>query len=72
MKKVSILCRTSSALDNDGKDIYAECTSDGLGFHEYPQLAEDLNAKPLYVVNIGIWHGPMTTLCGEARKRQSW
>ena len=35
-------------------------TSDGLGFHEYLQLAEDLKAKPLYVVNIGIWHGGYT------------
>ena len=35
-------------------------TSDGLGFHEYLQLAEDLNAKPLYVVNVGIWHGGFT------------
>lgn len=35
-------------------------TSDGLGFHEYLQLAEDLGAKPLYVVNVGIWHGGFT------------
>ncbi len=35
-------------------------TSDGLGFHEYLQLAEDLGAKPLYVCNIGIWHGGVT------------
>lgn len=35
-------------------------TSDGMGFHEYLQLAEDLNAKPLYVVNVGIWHGGFT------------
>ena len=35
-------------------------TSDGLGYHEYLQLAEDLGAKPLYVVNVGIWHGGMT------------
>ena len=34
--------------------------SDGLGFHEFLQLAEDLGAKPLYVVNIGLWHGGMT------------
>ncbi|MBR4433807.1 MAG: hypothetical protein IKS80_04790, partial [Bacteroidaceae bacterium] len=32
------------------------CT-DGMGFHEYLQLAEDLGAAPLYVVNVGIWHG---------------
>ncbi len=35
-------------------------TSDGLGYHEYLQWAEDLGAKPLYVVNVGIWHGGMT------------
>ena len=32
-------------------------TTDGIGFHEYLQLAEDLGAKPLFVVNVGIWHG---------------
>jgi len=35
-------------------------SSDGLGFHEYLQLAEDIGAKPLYVCNIGIWHGGVT------------
>lgn len=35
-------------------------TTDGLGFHEFLQLAEDLGAKPLYVVNVGIWHGGFT------------
>ena len=35
-------------------------TTDGIGFHEYLQMAEDLGAKPLYVVNVGIWHGGMT------------
>lgn len=35
-------------------------TSDGIGFHEYLQLAEDLEAKPLFVVNVGIWHGGCT------------
>lgn len=37
-------------------------TTDGMGFHEYLQLAEDLGAKPLYVVNVGIWHGGYTPL----------
>ena len=37
-------------------------TTDGIGFHEYLQLAEDLGAKPLYVVNVGLWHGGMTPL----------
>jgi alpha-L-arabinofuranosidase len=31
--------------------------TDGLGYHEFLQLAEDLGAEPLFVVNIGIWHG---------------
>ena len=31
--------------------------TDGMGYHEYLQLAEDLGAEPLYVVNVGIWHG---------------
>ena len=35
-------------------------TTDGLGYHEYLQLAEDLGAKPLFVVNVGLWHGGMT------------
>ncbi|MDE6647674.1 MAG: arabinosidase, partial [Prevotella sp.] len=35
-------------------------TSDGIGFHEYLQLSEDLGAKPLFVVNVGIWHGGCT------------
>lgn len=32
------------------------CT-DGMGFHEFLQLTEDLGAEPLFVVNIGIGHG---------------
>ena len=31
-------------------------TTDGLGFHEYLQWAEDLKAEPLYVAYIGISH----------------
>lgn len=37
-------------------------TTDGLGFHEFLQLSEDLGAKALYVVNVGIWHGGCTPL----------
>ncbi|MGI6223543.1 MAG: alpha-L-arabinofuranosidase C-terminal domain-containing protein [Prevotella sp.] len=37
-------------------------TSDGLGFDEYLQLAEDIGAKPLYVVNVGLWHGGYTPI----------
>ncbi len=31
--------------------------SDGFGFHEMLQLAEDLGAEPLFVVNVGLGHG---------------
>ncbi len=43
-------------------------TSDGIGFHEYLQLSEDLGAKPLFVVNVGIWHGG----CDPYDKIDSW
>ncbi|MGI6232198.1 MAG: alpha-L-arabinofuranosidase C-terminal domain-containing protein [Prevotella sp.] len=43
-------------------------TSDGLGFDEYLQMAEDLGAKPLYVVNVGLWHGGKTPV----DSLQSW
>lgn len=33
--------------------------SDGLGFHELLQLSEDLDAEPLFVVNVGLGHGWM-------------
>ena len=33
--------------------------SDGFGFHEMLQLTEDLNAEPLFVVNMGMGHGWM-------------
>lgn len=32
-------------------------SSDGLGFDEYLQLCEDLNAAPMFVVNVGLGHG---------------
>lgn len=31
-------------------------TSDGMGYHEFLQLSEDLKAEPLYVVNVGLAH----------------
>ncbi len=43
-------------------------TTDGIGFHEYLQLSEDLGAKPLFVVNVGIWHGG----CDPYDKIDSW
>lgn len=35
-------------------NIWGYRTTDGLGFHEYLQLAEDLGAVPLYVCNCGM------------------
>ncbi len=32
-------------------------TSDGMGYHEFLQLSEDVGATPMYVVNVGVWHG---------------
>ena len=32
-------------------------SSDGLGFDEYLQLAEDMGAAPMFVVNVGLGHG---------------
>ncbi len=40
--------------------IWHYWTSDGMGFHEMLQMAEDLGAKSLYVANVGIWHGGYT------------
>jgi alpha-L-arabinofuranosidase len=37
-------------------DIWDYYSSDGLGFHEYLQMAEDLGAEPLYNVNVGMAH----------------
>jgi hypothetical protein len=31
-------------------------SSEGLGYHEYLQLCEDLNAEPLFVINCGMAH----------------
>ncbi len=31
--------------------------SNGMGYHEFLQLAEDLGAEPLFVVNVGMGHG---------------
>ena len=37
-------------------------TTDGIGFDECLQMAEDFGAKPLYVVNVGLWHGGKTPI----------
>lgn len=37
-------------------DMWGYWSSDGLGYHEYLQLCEDLRSAPLFVVNCGISH----------------
>jgi len=37
-------------------NLWGYRTSDGMGFHEFLQLAEDLKAAPLFVVNVGLSH----------------
>lgn len=36
--------------------------TNGLGFHEYLQLAEDLGAEPLYCINVGMSHSEVVPL----------
>ena len=38
-------------------NVWRYPVTNGLGYHEFLQLAEDLGAAPLYVTNVGIWHG---------------
>ena len=38
-------------------NVWKYPVSNGLGYHEYLQLVEDLGATPMYVTNVGIWHG---------------
>jgi alpha-L-arabinofuranosidase len=48
-------------------NLWGYRTSDGMGFHEYLQFAEDIGAKPLYVCNVGVAHNdfqPYTDLGG--------
>jgi len=46
-------------------NLWGYRTSDGMGFHEFLQLAEDIQAEPLFVVNVGLAHNdnqPSTAL----------
>lgn len=38
-------------------NVWRYPVTNGLGYHEYLQLAEDLGVTPMYVTNAGIWHG---------------
>jgi len=37
-------------------NLWGYRTSDGMGYHEFLQLSEDIGAEPLYVFNIGVAH----------------
>jgi alpha-L-arabinofuranosidase len=37
-------------------NIWAYQATNGLGYHEYLQLCEDLGAEPLFVINVGMAH----------------
>jgi alpha-L-arabinofuranosidase len=37
-------------------NIWQYWSTNGLGFHEYLQLCEDLRAEPLFVINVGMSH----------------
>jgi alpha-L-arabinofuranosidase len=43
-------------------NIWGYNATNGLGFHEYLQLAEDLGAAPLFCINAGISHKEVTPL----------
>jgi alpha-L-arabinofuranosidase len=46
-------------------NIWQYWSTNGLGFHEYLQLCEDLGAEPLFVINVGMSHHgivPMTAM----------
>lgn len=47
-----IECRTGLHNSHWGYPV-----SNGMGFHEFLQFCEDINAEPLFVVNVGIGHG---------------
>jgi len=37
-------------------NLWGYRTTDGMGYHEFLQFSEDVNAEPLYVFNIGVAH----------------
>lgn len=38
-------------------NLWGYRSTDGLGYHEYLQMCEDLGAEPLFVINCGMSHG---------------
>ncbi|MBP1664655.1 MAG: hypothetical protein H6Q19_1795 [Bacteroidetes bacterium] len=48
-------------------NLWGYRATDGMGYHEFLQLSEDIGAEPLYVVNVGLAHKdnqPVTSLEG--------
>lgn len=43
-------------------NIWRYMSTNGLGYHEYLQLCEDLNAAPLFVINVGMSHREVVPL----------
>jgi len=43
-------------------DVWGYYSSDGLGYHEYLQMCEDLGAEPLFVINCGMSHNEVVPL----------
>ncbi|MBC7288898.1 MAG: hypothetical protein H5T86_12850, partial [Armatimonadetes bacterium] len=49
-------------------NLWGYRSTDGLGFHEYLQMCEDLGAEPLFVINCGMSHTDFVPL----NKMQEW
>ena len=50
-------------LDRPGhENLWGYRSTDGLGYHEYLQWCEDMNAAPLFVVNVGMSHTDIVPL----------
>jgi alpha-L-arabinofuranosidase len=45
-------------------NIWQYWSTNGLGFHEYLQLCEDLAAEPLFVINVGMSHHGIVPMSG--------
>jgi len=43
-------------------NLWGYRSTDGLGFHEYLQMCEDLGAEPLFVINCGMAHADVVPL----------
>src|SRR5262249_6991527 len=51
-------------------NIWQYEVTNGLGFHEYLQMCEDLGAEPLFVINVGMAHADVTGMDQISHKVQ--